>query len=100
MLIHGPAAWAFRFLSKQACIIAAWGEQGAYGLGAEDELCHAEAMPPEQVVDTLGAGDTFNAAVIDGAIRKTPMPALLLAACELAGRKCGRHGFELGLESD
>jgi ketohexokinase len=84
--------------APQACIIAAWGEQGAYALGANDELCHAEAMPPAEVVDTLGAGDTFNAAIIDAAVRGTAVPELLQAACRLAGEKCGRHGFDLGLE--
>jgi ketohexokinase len=81
--------------ASQACIIAAWGEQGAYGLGARDELCHAPAEPPLRIVDTLGAGDTFNAAVIDAALRKTSMRELLRTACNLAGKKCGHCGFDL-----
>jgi len=87
-------AW-MRQQAPQACIIAAWGEEGAYGLGSHDELCHAPAEPPDQVVDTLGAGDTFNAAVIDAALSKTSMPGLLHAACRLAGEKCGQHGFDV-----
>ena len=79
----------------QGCIIAAWGEQGAYALGAGDAVCHTPAMPPERVVDTLGAGDTFNAAVIDAAIRGVAVPEMLQSACKLAGAKCGRHGFDL-----
>lgn len=79
----------------QACIIAAWGEQGAYALGPGDAICHARAMPPGHVVDTLGAGDTFNAAVIDAAIRGVAVPELLQSACELAGAKCGHYGFDL-----
>ena len=89
-------AW-MRQQAPQACIIAAWGEEGAYGLGSRDELCHAPALPPEQIVDTLGAGDTFNAAVIDAALRRTAMPELLQVACALAGRKCGHHGFDFDL---
>lgn len=92
---HDFLRW-MRQQAPQACIIAAWGEQGAYGLGANDEICHAPAMPPARVVDTLGAGDTFNAAVIDAALKKLPMQGLLQFACELAGRKCGMLGFELG----
>ena len=95
---HEDAATFLRWMRKQvpqACIIAAWGEQGAYALGAGDAICHAPAMPPERVIDTLGAGDTFNAAVIDAAIRGIAVPELLQSACKLAGEKCGRHGFDL-----
>ena len=90
---QGFLTW-MRQQAPQACIIAAWGEQGAYGLGSSDELCHSPAEPPAQIVDTLGAGDTFNAAVIDAAISKTSIPELLRAACRLAGEKCGRSGFD------
>jgi ketohexokinase len=79
----------------QACIIAAWGEEGAYALGASDQLCHAAATPPVRVVDTLGAGDTFNAAVIDAAVKGVAVPELLQSACKLAGAKCGHYGFDL-----
>lgn len=91
---HGFLAW-MRQQAPQACIIAAWGEQGAYALGAEDEPCHALAMPPVRVIDTLGAGDTFNATVIHGAVRGIAVPELLQSACRLAGAKCGQYGFDL-----
>ncbi|HEU4709371.1 MAG TPA: PfkB family carbohydrate kinase [Methylophilaceae bacterium] len=91
---HEFLRW-MRQQAPQACIIAAWGEWGAYALGPSDQLCHAPARPPARVVDTLGAGDTFNAAVIDAAIRGQPVPELLQTACRLAGEKCGRCGFSL-----
>lgn len=90
---QGFLVW-MRQQAPQACIITAWGEQGAYGLGTRDELCHSPAEPPAQIVDTLGAGDTFNAGVINAAISKTPLPELLQAACKLAGEKCGRYGLD------
>ena len=91
---HAFLGW-MRKEAPQACIIAAWSEQGAYALGAEDEPCHALAMPPVWVIDTLGAGDTFNAAVIHGAVRGIAVPELLQSACRLAGAKCGQYGFDL-----
>lgn len=96
---HDDAQPFLRWMRKQvpqACIIAAWGAQGAYALGADDVTCHAPAVPPPvQVIDTLGAGDTFNAAVIDAAVRGVSVQELLQSACRLAGIKCGRYGFDL-----
>lgn len=33
-------------------------------MGPDGSIVHSDAFPPETLVDTLGAGDTFNAAVI------------------------------------
>ena len=45
-------------------MICAWAEEGADALEPDGTLVHVDAFPPERLVDTLGAGDTFNAAVI------------------------------------
>lgn len=81
--------------APQAMVIAAWGEQGAYGRAPGGEVLHAPAMPPSQVVDTLGAGDTFNAGLLGALARGLALREALAAACALAGRKCGMHGFAL-----
>jgi ketohexokinase len=39
----------------------AWGAGGAWAVEADGTVRHAPAVPPAAVVDTLGAGDTFNA---------------------------------------
>lgn len=51
-------------LSFRAVLICAWAEKGADALGPDGVLVHSDAFPPEKLVDTLGAGDTFNAGVI------------------------------------
>jgi ketohexokinase len=48
------------------------------------------------VVDTLGAGDTFNAAIIHAKLAGRPLAECLHDACQLAGKKCGQQGL-LGL---
>lgn len=48
----------------RAVLICAWAEKGAEALGPDGVVVHSDAFPPESLVDTLGAGDTFNAAVI------------------------------------
>ena len=45
-------------------------------------------------MDTIGAGDTFNAAVIDALLRGESLGASLAYACRLAGAKCGQPGFD------
>ncbi|MBK8162121.1 MAG: ketohexokinase [Gammaproteobacteria bacterium] len=76
-------------------MICAWGAQGAWGIDRDGIELHAPACPPPLVVDTLGAGDTFNAGVIDASLRGEPLAAVLAHACRLAGEKCGVEGLEL-----
>lgn len=44
-------------------------------------------------MDTLGAGDTFNAGVIHKLMRDVPLQETIVFGCRLAGLKCGREGF-------
>lgn len=78
-----------------AMVTVAWGEDGAYGLAPGLAACHAPAMKLPAIRDTLGAGDTFNAGMIDAGMRRLPLEDALAQACALAGRKCAMAGFEL-----
>lgn len=76
----------------------AWGEAGGWLREVDGTLHHEPAVPPPTVVDTIGAGDVFNAGVIHSLVGgRNPSEALALAN-KLAGTKCGRIGFE-GLEA-
>ena len=85
-------------LRPGAVALCAWGERGAWGMTAGGGILHAPAFPPPRLVDTLGAGDVFNAAAIDQRLRGADLPRILEAACRLAGRKCGQPGFD-GIQS-
>ncbi|VAX00211.1 hypothetical protein MNBD_GAMMA20-1598 [hydrothermal vent metagenome] len=94
-----PEAIADIFLRRQrqrapeAIHVCSWGEHGAYGLAPDSELCHSPAFTPPKVIDTLGAGDTFNAGLIHARLTGQGLTDSLRSACRLAGDKVGRHGF-------
>uniref|UniRef100_A0A3Q1IAY7 Ketohexokinase n=1 Tax=Anabas testudineus TaxID=64144 RepID=A0A3Q1IAY7_ANATE len=77
-----------------AVLICAWAEKGAEALGPDGSIVHSDAFPPETLVDTLGAGDTFNAAVIYKLSNGGCLQDALTFGCKVAGRKCGFHGYE------
>lgn len=83
--------WA-RAQAPDAALVCAWGEQGAWCQPA-DRSMHVPAVVPPRLVETLGAGDTFNAGVIDGRLRGLDWPSALGAANALAARKCAQFGF-------
>ena len=74
----------------------AWGEQGAWGIDRSGAIQYSPAYFPQTTVDTLGAGDVFNAAIIHGVASGDCMEEYLGAACRLAGAQCGRLGLSLG----
>ncbi|XP_051804234.1 ketohexokinase-like isoform X9 [Acanthochromis polyacanthus] len=76
-----------------AVLICAWAEKGASALGP-DGFFHSDAFPPPSLVDTLGAGDTFNAAVIYTLSHGGTVQEALTFGCRVAGAKCGFHGYD------
>ncbi|NWV32919.1 KHK Ketohexokinase, partial [Grantiella picta] len=76
-----------------ATLICAWAEEGADAMGPDGKLVHSDAFPPETLVDTLGAGDTFNAAVIFALAEGRTLQDALTFGCQIAGKKCGIQGF-------
>lgn len=80
--------------------VLAWGEAGGYALDRDGRLYHSPAYPPPRLVDTLGAGDTFNAGIIDALVRGVALDEALHRACRLAGRKCGHEGLDFIASGD
>jgi len=48
----------------RGAIICAWAEEGAIARTPCGLIVQSPAFPPQKVIDTLGAGDTFNAAAL------------------------------------
>ncbi len=97
---HRGATSAKEFLQQfgtqqpDARLTCTWGEEGAYGLERDGRLLHAPASAPAEVVDTLGAGDVFNAGLIDQLVRGEQLDVALNGASALAGKKCGVYGLD------
>ncbi|XP_061584745.1 ketohexokinase isoform X2 [Cololabis saira] len=81
-------------VKKGAVLVCAWAEKGAGALGPDGVVLHSDAFPPETLVDTLGAGDTFNASVIYKLSNGGSLQDALTFGCRVAGAKCGFHGYD------
>ncbi|XP_068025960.1 ketohexokinase isoform X3 [Melanerpes formicivorus] len=92
--VEKPRQELLQLMGLGATLICAWAEKGADALGPNGELVHSDAFPPETLVDTLGAGDTFNAATIFALSAGKSLQDAITFGCQIAGRKCGIQGFD------
>ncbi|XP_063230117.1 ketohexokinase-like isoform X2 [Bacillus rossius redtenbacheri] len=76
-----------------ATVVVAWGKEGAVGRGPDGAVVRSPAFPPARVVDTLGAGDTFNATTICALRAGRSLQDSIALGCRVAGAKVGAHGF-------
>jgi ketohexokinase len=93
---HDPAAFLSdmhnRFPDTE--LVCSWGADGACAIDHNGVVLRCPASPPPEVVDTIGAGDTFIAAYIDARLRKLAPREALDYANHIAGQKCGHQGFD------
>ena len=77
-----------------SCIVVCpWAEEGA-AAWCNDDVITVTPNPPGQIVDTLGAGDTFVAGFLHARARHMTLKCALDFACNLASAKCTMDGFE------
>ncbi len=82
-------------LDDKAVLICAWGDKGAAGKDANGDIVQVSAFPPSNgVIDTIGAGDTFNATVVACLSQGKTLKAALEIGCKVAGAKVGQRGFK------
>jgi fructokinase len=66
------------------------GKQGALVVG--DEVCFEAASQPTEVVDSVGAGDSFTAALVMGMLRGLDLQTTMEVACRIAEFVCRQSG--------
>lgn len=75
--------------------VCAWGELGAFALDAKTGADYFQpAVKQARVVDSVGAGDSFNAATIHALASGADPELALRCGCAVAGRKVAQVGFE------
>ncbi len=74
-----------RHMPKDAIVVVKRGPDGALAIGADGALVSA-AAPPVKVVDTIGAGDVFNAAFLAALAEGLQLPECLQAGTAVASR--------------
>ena len=75
----------------ETTIVCAWGDSGA---GASfNQKFYWQDAEKIQAVDTLGAGDVFNAGIIDHQLKQFNIQNCLIYACQLAASKCAQKGL-------
>lgn len=71
-----------------------WGASGAWAIDQLGVVFHAPALKVDTVVDTVGAGDVFNACLIHALATGQLLEEALHYAVRMAGRKVQQQGFD------
>jgi len=73
-------------------VLVTAGSEGAYAVDPDGTVRFASAPPPRPLVDTVGAGDAFSAAVLLGLHQDRPLDRILDVAAAFASRTCTLSG--------
>lgn len=75
-------------------LICPWGEDGACAKCTDGSIITSPAFPPDRIIDTLAAGDTFVSATIMALAEKKLVIEAVTFGCKVAGAKCGMRGMQ------
>lgn len=81
-------------LAPNTQMVCTWGDQGAWCISNNGQLHHEPAQKLRKVIDTLGAGDTFNAGIIHHLLSGASLDQAVHEASKLAARKCQQIGLD------
>lgn len=70
-----------------------WGEHGSMARCTDGTIVKSKAYPPNSVLDTTGAGDTFIAATVFSLSNGKSVFESIDFGNQIAGAKCGMMGY-------
>jgi len=80
-------------------LVCTWGAEGTWLKQIGQSVEHVPAEKVNPVIDTLGAGDTFNAGLIHSLIGLLSLKESVVYASKLAAKKCQQPGLDSLLTS-
>lgn len=84
-----------RYKNKNCLLICPWGIDGACALSSSGEYFPCPSYPPNTIVDSLGAGDTFCGGTLHFLMEDYDNPKRAVEqGCRVAGYKCGYYGYD------
>ena len=92
------ACQAIRDRFKLDLVVLTKGENGSYII-CQDQAYYQET-PKVEVEDTVGAGDSFTAALVMGLLKNLPIPLIHKKAVDLTAFVCSQKGATPGLPEE
>jgi ketohexokinase len=84
-----------KYKNENCIIVCPWGKDGACALDRGANYFESPIFPCEKTIDTLGAGDTFSAGLLDSLMKDfSNIHQAISRACKIAGFKCGYYGYD------
>ncbi|BBP45490.1 hypothetical protein THMIRHAS_08630 [Thiosulfatimonas sediminis] len=81
-------------LAPNSNLVCTWGAKGVWLKAINNSIEHIPAIPVNPVIDTLGAGDTFNAGLIHQLLNGNSLSEACKFANQLAAQKIQKRGLD------